>query len=76
MLLRLELVTFKKNNKEIMPKNFTIRVGDTLIVPEHEVTLLEVTLDSRLNFNTRINNILKEVSTKSQCSRTNCQIFE
>ena len=43
-------------------ENFTIRVDDTHIVPEHKVTLLRVTLDSRLNVNTRINNILKEVS--------------
>ena len=50
--------------KEIMPENFTIRVGDAHIVPEHEVTLLGVTLDSGLNFNTHINNILKEVSKK------------
>ena len=51
--------------KEIMPENFTIRVGDAHIVPEHEVTLLGVTLDSRLNFNTHIINILKEVSKKA-----------
>ena len=50
--------------KEIMPENFTIPVGDVHIVPEHEVTLLGITLDSRLNFNTHINNILKEVSEK------------
>ena len=50
--------------KEIIPENFTIQIGDTQIVPEHEVTLLGVTLDSRLNFNTHINDILKEVSKK------------
>ena len=50
--------------KEIMPENFTIRVGDAHIVPEHEVTLLGVTLDSRLKVNTHIINILKEVSKK------------
>ena len=50
--------------KEIMPENFTIRVGDAHILPEHEVTLSGVTLDSRLNINTHINNILKEVSKK------------
>ena len=50
--------------KEIMPENFTIQIGNTQIVPEHEVTLLGVTLDSRLNFNTHINGILKEVSKK------------
>ena len=36
--------------KEITPENFTIQVDDAEIVPEHEVTLLGVTLDSRLNF--------------------------
>ena len=50
--------------KEIISENFTIQIGDTQIVPEHEVTLLGVTLDNRLNFNTHINNILKEVSKK------------
>ena len=50
--------------EEIIPENFTIQIGDTQIVPEHEVTLLGVTLDSRLNFNTHINGILKEVSKK------------
>ena len=49
--------------KEITPENFTIWVGDTDIIPEHEVTLLGVTLDSRLNFNTHIDNMLKEVSS-------------
>ena len=52
------------HGKKIMPEHFTIRVGDVQIVPEHEVTLLGITLDSRLNFNTHINNILKEVSKK------------
>ena len=47
--------------KEIIPKNFTIQVGNAQIVPEHEVTLSGLTLDSRLNFNTHIDNILKEV---------------
>ena len=51
--------------KEIILENFTIQVGDAQIVPEHEVTLSGVTLDSRLNFNTHINNILKEMSNKS-----------
>ena len=50
--------------KEIIPENVTIQVGDAQNVPEHEVTLLGVTLDSRINFNTHINNILKEVSKK------------
>ena len=61
-----------------MPENFTIWVGNAHIVPEHEVTLLGVTLDSRLNFNTHINiNMLKEVSIKKgQCSGMNFQIFE
>ena len=54
--------------KEIIPENSTIQVGDAQIVPEHEVTLLGVTLDSRLNFNTHINNILKEGSRKSMLS--------
>ena len=52
-----------------------IQVGDAHIVPEHEVTLLGVTLDSRLNFSTHINNIQRKCQ-KGQCSRTNCQIFE
>ena len=50
---------------EIIPENFTIQIGDTQIVLEHEVTPLGVTLDSRLNFNTDVNGILKEVSKKS-----------
>ena len=49
--------------KKIMAENFPIRIGNAHIVPEH-VTLLGVTLDSRLNINTHINNILKEVSRK------------
>ena len=36
--------------KGITPENFTIHEGDAEIVPEHEVTLLGITLDSRLNF--------------------------
>ena len=54
-------------DKEIIPENFTMQVGDAQIVPEYKV-LLGVTLDSRLNFNTHINNILKEVSKKSMFS--------
>ena len=50
--------------KEIILENFTIQVGNAQTVPEHEVTLLRVTLDSKLNFNTHINNILKELSKK------------
>ena len=32
--------------KEVIPENFTIRVGDAQIAPEHEVTLLGTTLSS------------------------------
>ena len=61
---------------KIIPENFTIQIGDTQIVPEHEVTLLGVTLDNRLNFNTHILIIYSRKCQKSQCSFTNCQIFE
>ena len=50
--------------KKITPENFTIQVSNAHIVPQHEVTLLGITLDNRLKFNTHINNILKEVSEK------------
>ena len=54
--------------KEIIPENFIIQADDAQIVPKHEVTLLGVTLDSRLIFNIHINNILKELSKKSVLS--------
>ena len=47
--------------KEIIPENVTIQVGDAQIVPDMKLHFLGVRPDSRLDFNTHINNIQKEV---------------
>ena len=50
--------------KEKLPDNFTIKTGDISLSPENQVTLLEVTLDSKLNFEAHIQKMCKEAFKK------------
>ena len=47
-----------------MPEDFTILIDDTALIVEDQVTLLGVTLDSKLNFNAHINTVCKEACRK------------
>ena len=44
-------------SKDPIEDNFTVSIDNTSIVPEEEVSLLGVTLDNNLNFNSHISKI-------------------
>ena len=46
-------------------KNFSVEINNILTKPVPEVTLLGVTLDNKVNFNSHTSNICKEASKKS-----------
>ena len=46
--------------KEKLPENFTIKISDISLSPENQVTLLGVTLESKLNFKADIQKMCKE----------------
>ena len=62
---------FMKMNPEICQvitlgqKNFSVEINNILTKPVPEVTLLGVTLDNKVNFNSHTSNICKEASKKS-----------
>ena len=45
--------------KEKLPENFTTKIGDISLSLENQVTLLGVTLDSKLNFEAHIQKMCK-----------------
>ena len=47
-----------------LPEDFTILVDDTALIVKDQVTLLSVTLDSRLDFNAHIDTVCKETCRK------------
>ena len=44
-------------SKDHIEDNFTVSIDNTSIIPEEEVSLLGVTLDNNLNFNSHISKI-------------------
>ena len=50
--------------KEKLPENFILNIGDISLPPENQVTLLGITLDSKLNFEAHIQTLCKEVPKK------------
>ena len=44
--------------------NFQIKIDHSFVIPENQVTLLGITLDSKLDFNSHISNMCKEASKK------------
>ena len=51
-------------SKDPSEDNFTVSIDNTQIIPEEEVSLLGVTLDNSLNFNSHTSKICKEGSTR------------
>ena len=50
--------------QKAIPENFSVEIDNILRKPVLEVTLLGVTLDNKLNFNSHTSNICKEASKK------------
>ena len=51
-------------SKDPIEDNFTVSIDNTSIIPEEEVSLLGVTLDNNLNFNSHMSKICKEASKR------------
>ena len=51
-------------SKDPIEDNFTVSIDNTSIITEEEVSLLGVTLDNNLNFNSLISKICKEASKR------------
>ena len=49
-------------SKDPIKDNFTVSIDDTSIIPEEEVSLVGVTLDNNLNFNSHMSKICEEAS--------------
>ena len=52
-----------------IPKNFTIQIDNVHRAPESEVTLLDITLDSKFDFDSHITKICKEASKRLNAFR-------
>ena len=55
--------------QKAIPENFSVEIDNILRKPVLEVTLLGVTLDNKLNFNSHTSNICKEASKKVTSAR-------
>ena len=58
-------------SKDPIEDNFTVSINNTSIIPEEGVSLLGVTFDNNLNFNTHISQICKETLKKETAKRIN-----